>query len=164
MRMLSVRYRIFAQKKCSPCHRPQVGGQPSDCRQPIAFGKVATVVEPSAVATAVGSPANIYDTICPKCWGTQISGTLKNQPTVIGAPLPPTALSCPEARLTPASEAPAMVTGKVGLSFDCYLLKLSCTQNAKCLQITWIDNSYLATIKDNDKCKDVEDQTSSGAN
>ena len=42
-----------------------------------------------------------------------ISGTLKNQPTVIGAPLPPTALSCPEARLTPASEAPAMVTGKV---------------------------------------------------
>ena len=57
-----------------------------------------------------------------------------------------------------------MVTGKVGLSFDGYLLKLSCTQNAKCLQITWIDNSYLATIKDNDKCKDVEDQTSSGAN
>ena len=91
--MLSVRYRIFAQKKCSPCHRPQAGGRPSDCRRPIAFGKVATVVEPSAVATAVDSPAHIYDKICPKCWGTQISGTLKNQPTVIGAPLPPTALS-----------------------------------------------------------------------
>ena len=147
--MLSVWYRIFAQKKCSPCHRPQAGGQPSDCRQQIAFGKVATVVEPSAVATAVDSPAHIYDTICPKCWGTQISGTLKNQPTVIGAPLPPTALSCPEARLTPASEAPAMVTGKVLLSFDCYLLKLSCTQNAKCLQITWIDNSNLTAIIDN---------------
>ena len=66
--------------------------------------------------------------------------------------------------MTPASEAPAMVTGKVGLSFDCYLLKLSCTQNAKCLQITWIDNSNLAAIKDNDNGKDVEDQTSFGAN
>ena len=31
--------------------------------------------------------------------------------TVTGVPLPPTALSWPEARLTPASEAPAMVTG-----------------------------------------------------
>ena len=30
--------------------------------------------------------------------------------TVIGAPLPPTAFSWPEARLTPAREAPAMVT------------------------------------------------------
>ena len=66
-----------AESKCSPCHRPQAGERPSDCRPPIAFGKVATVVEPSAVATAVDSPAHIYDTICPKCWGTQISGTLK---------------------------------------------------------------------------------------
>ena len=31
--------------------------------------------------------------------------------TVTGVPLPPTALSWPEARLTPAREAPAMVTG-----------------------------------------------------
>ena len=64
--MLSVQYRIFAKKKCSPCHRPQAGERPSDCRPPIAFGKVATVVEPSAVATAVDSPAHIYDTVCPK--------------------------------------------------------------------------------------------------
>ena len=86
--MLSVRYRIFAQKKCSPCHRPQAGERPSDCHRPIAFGKVATVVEPSAVATAVDSPAHIYDTICPK------SGEpVFQRPTVIGAPLPPTALS-----------------------------------------------------------------------
>ena len=68
--MLSVLYRIFAQKKCSPCHRPQAGGRPSDCRQLTAFGKVATVVEPSAVATAVDFPAQIYNEICPRCWGT----------------------------------------------------------------------------------------------
>ena len=56
-----------AESKCSPCHRPQAGERPSDCRQLTAFGKVATVVEPSAAATAVDSPAHIYDTICPKC-------------------------------------------------------------------------------------------------
>ena len=34
-------------------------------------------------------------------------------PTVIGAPLPPTAFSWPEARLTPAREAPAIVTEQI---------------------------------------------------
>ena len=84
--MLSVRYRIFAQKKCSPCHRPQAGGQPSDCRQPIAFGKVATVVEPSAVATAVDSPAHIHHIHhIHKFWGTKISVQFAKEHTAMNA-------------------------------------------------------------------------------